>query len=53
VKRITGTIQLYQQYRLSVSRRELGQMVEQVQQDLVADHRRHLRRIEWQTSGFA
>ncbi len=53
VKRSTGTIQLYQQYHLSVSRRELGQMVEQVRQDLVADHRRHLRRIEWLTPGVA
>jgi hypothetical protein len=53
VKRSTGTTELYQRYRFSVSRRELGQMVEQVRQDLVADHRRHLRRIEWRTPGVA
>ena len=46
-KRSSGTIQLYRRYCLSVSRRELGRMVEQVRHDLVADHRRHLRRIEW------
>jgi hypothetical protein len=49
VKRSTGTTDLYQQYRFSVSRRELGRMVEQVRHDLVADHRRHLRWIEWLT----
>jgi hypothetical protein len=47
VKRSTGTTDLYRQYRFSVSRRELGRMVEQVRHNLVADHRRHLRRIEW------
>ena len=49
VKRSAGTTDLYQQYRFSVSRRELGRMVEQVRHDLVADHRRHLRWIEWLT----
>jgi hypothetical protein len=53
MKRSTGTTELYQRYRFSVSRRELGQMVEQVRQDLVADHRRHLRRIEWRRPGVA
>ena len=50
-KRSAGTIQLYRRYCLSVSRRELGQMVEQVRHDLWADHRRHLRRIEWVAPG--
>jgi hypothetical protein len=49
VKRSTRTTELYRQYRFSVSRRELGRMVEQVRHDLVVDHRRHLRRIEWLT----
>ena len=52
-KRSTGTTDLYRRYRFSVSRRELGQMVEQVRHDLVADHRRHLRRIEWRRPGVA
>jgi hypothetical protein len=52
-KRSAGTTGLYRQYRFSVSRRELGQMVEQVRHDLVADHRRHLRRIEWLRPGVA
>jgi hypothetical protein len=51
VKRSAGTTQLYLQYRFSVSRRELGQMVEWVRQDLEADRRAHLRRIEWLTPG--
>jgi transposase InsO family protein len=41
--RSTGTTALYQRHRFSVSRRELGRMLEQVRHDL----RRHLRRIEW------
>ena len=51
VKRSAGTIDLYQRYRFSVSRRELGLMVERVRQDLEADRRAHLRRIEWLTPG--
>ena len=51
VKRSAGTIDLYQRYRFSVSRRELGWMVERVRQDLEADRRAHLRRIEWLTPG--
>jgi hypothetical protein len=51
VKRSTGTTDLYQQYRFSVSRRELGRMVEQVRQDLEADRRKQMRRIEWLTPG--
>ena len=53
VKRSSGTNGLYQRYRFSVSRRELGRMVEQVRHDLVVDHRRHLRRIEWRRPGIA
>ena len=52
-KRSTGTSGLYQRHHLSLSRRELGRMVEQVRQDLWADHRRHLRRIEWLMPGVA
>lgn len=51
VKRSAGTIDLYQRYRFSVSRRELGWMVERVRQDLEADRRAHLRRIEWLIPG--
>jgi len=52
VKRSAGTIQLYRQYHLSISRREIGRMVEQVRQDLVSDRRTHLRRIEWLMPGI-
>ena len=51
VKRSTGTTELYRRYRFSVSRREMGQMLERVRQDLEADRRAHLRRIEWLTPG--
>jgi hypothetical protein len=50
-KRSTGTTELYRRHRFELSRRELGRMVERVRQDLLADHRRHLRRIEWVTPG--
>jgi hypothetical protein len=50
-KRSTGTTQLYQQYRFSVSRRELARMVEQVRHDVQGGRRRQLRRIEWLTPG--
>ena len=50
-KRSLGTTQLYRRYQQSVSRRELGRMVEQVRHDLTMDHRRHLRRIEWVAIG--
>jgi len=46
-KRSIGTTKLYRSYQESVSRRELGRMVEQVRHDLAMDHRRRLRRIEW------
>ncbi len=51
LKRSGGTTALYQQYCFSVSRRELARMVEQVRDDLEADRRRQLRRIEWLTAG--
>jgi hypothetical protein len=50
-KRSAGTTELYHRHHFELSRRELGQMVERVRQDLLADHRRHLRRIEWVTPG--
>jgi len=50
-KRSAGTTELYRRHCFELSRRELGRMVEQVRQDLMADHRRHLRRIEWVTPG--
>lgn len=51
VKRSTGTTDLYRRYRFSMSRRELGQMVERVRQDLEADRREQMRRVEWLTPG--
>lgn len=47
-KRSVGATELYQRYRFSVSRRELGRMIEQVRRDLASDYRRRLRRVEWQ-----
>jgi hypothetical protein len=52
-KRSAGTSELYQRYRYHVSRRELVQMVAQVRQDLLADQRRNLRRLQWQRPGIA
>jgi transposase InsO family protein len=51
VKRSMGTIQLYRRYHHSVSRRELGQMVERVRQDLEVDRQKQIRRIEWLMPG--
>ncbi len=51
VKRSAGTAALYRRYYYSVSRRELGWMVERVRQDLEADRRKQMRRIEWLTPG--
>ena len=51
VKRSAGTTRLYQRYRFSVSRRELGWMVERVRRDLESDRRAHLHWIEWLTPG--
>jgi hypothetical protein len=50
-KRSAGTTELCHRHRFELSRRELGQMVAQVRQDLWADYRRHVRRIEWVTPG--
>ncbi len=52
VKRSEGTTDLYRRYCLSVSRRELGWMVERVRQDLETDRRKQMRRIEWLTPGI-
>jgi len=51
-KRSAGTTKFYGRYQQSVSRRELGWMVEQVRHDLAMDQRRHLRRIEWLAVGM-
>jgi hypothetical protein len=51
VKRSAGAINLHRRYQGSVSRREFSQMVGQVRQDLVADQRRNLRRIDWLMAG--
>jgi len=51
VKRSAGAIKLYGRYQESLSRREFSQMVGQVRQDLVADQRRNLRRIDWLMAG--
>jgi len=51
-KRSAGTTGLYQRYRFSVSRRELGRMVEWVRHDLEADRRACVRWIEWLTPGI-
>jgi transposase InsO family protein len=51
VRRSAGTTDLYRRYCLSVSRRELGRMVERVRQDLETDRREQMRQIEWLTPG--
>src|SRR5512143_2949662 len=51
-KRSAGTTALYQRYQFSVSRRELGGMVERVRHDVKADRRAHIRWIEWLTPGI-
>ncbi len=51
LKRSGGATDLYRRYRFSLSRRELGWMVERVRQDLETDRRVHLRRIEWLMPG--
>jgi hypothetical protein len=50
-KRSGGTTRLYGRYQESVSRRELSRMVWQVRQEVAADHRNHLRRIDWLVPG--
>jgi len=52
VKRSAETTGLYQRYRFSVSRRELGWMVKRVRRDLESKRRAHLRWIEWLTPGI-
>jgi hypothetical protein len=51
VKRSAGATKLYGRYQGSLSRRELSRLVGQVRQDLVADQRRNLRRIDWLMPG--
>jgi len=51
VKRSAGATKLYGRYQGSISRRELSRMVGQVRQDLVVDHRRNLRQIDWLMPG--
>jgi hypothetical protein len=51
VKRSAGATKLHRCYQGSISRREFSQMVGQVRQDLVADQRRNLRRIDWLMAG--
>ncbi len=50
-KRSGGATQLYGRYQDSISRRELSRMVWQVRQEVAADHRHHLRRIDWLMPG--
>ena len=51
VKRSAGATALYGRYQEKISRRELSGMIGQVRQDLVADHRKSLRQIDWLMSG--
>jgi len=50
-KRSEGTTDLYRRYQETLSRRDLSRMVEQVRRDVAADHRNHLRRIDWRVPG--
>ncbi len=50
-KRSGGATRLYGRYQGSLSRRDLSRMVGQVRQDLVVDHRKNLRRIDWGVPG--
>jgi hypothetical protein len=50
-KRSAGATKLYGCYQGSISRRELSRMVGQVRKDLVVDHRRNLRQIDWLVPG--
>jgi len=47
VKRSAGVTKLYGRCQGGLSRRDLLRLVGQVRQDLVADHRKNLRRIDW------
>src|SRR4030042_335866 len=50
-KRSEGVTKLYGRYQGSLSRRELCRMVGQVRQEVTADHRKTLRRIDWLVPG--
>ena len=50
-KRSGGASNLYGRYQDSISRRDLSEMVEQVRQEVVADRRKNLRRIDWVVPG--
>jgi len=50
-KRSEGTTDLYRRYQETFSRRDLARMVEQVRREVAAEHRNHLRRIEWLAPG--
>ncbi len=50
-KRSGGTTPLYKKYQEALSRRDLLRMVEQVRREVAADHRNHLRRIDWRVPG--
>ena len=50
-KRSGGATSLYGQYQDSISRRDLSRMVGQVRQEVTADHRKKLRRIDWLVPG--
>jgi hypothetical protein len=50
-KRSGGATRLYGRYQDSISRRDLSRMVGQVRQEVTADHRKNLRRIDWLVPG--
>jgi len=50
-KRSEGVTKLYGRYQGSLSRRALSRMVGQVRQEVTADHRKNLRRIDWLVPG--
>ena len=50
-KRSGGATKLYGRYQDSISRRDLFRMVGQVRQEVAADHRKNLRRINWLVPG--
>jgi hypothetical protein len=51
LKQCARTADLYHRYRFSVSRRNLGGMVERVRRELEAERRSQIRRIQWLTPG--
>ena len=50
-KRSAGAGELYRKNSERISRRDLARMVSQVRQDVGADRRRQMQRIEWLTPG--